>query len=185
MYLLTCSCGATLPIAASQAGNVVACPRCGRELSVPKLGELRQLPTASAAGPATGREPRLPLWRRLVFAALAAVAMGSTAWSLVALFQWQTTEVPLTMAEHIQHDRQQLEQAPPAELARLWAEFEAFDLYEPRPYDYQVAAEARAAWRRSTLVAAAVAIASVVAAILLVITGRRRSSPPPTLGTLG
>jgi hypothetical protein len=38
----TCECGYALPIAASSAGAVVPC-RCGRQVKIPKLSELKRL----------------------------------------------------------------------------------------------------------------------------------------------
>ncbi|MCE9524823.1 MAG: hypothetical protein K8R36_02065 [Planctomycetales bacterium] len=38
----TCECGCALPIAASSAGMVVPC-RCGKQVKVPKLSELKRL----------------------------------------------------------------------------------------------------------------------------------------------
>lgn len=53
-YLLPCSCGKTVSVSPSQAGGTAACD-CGARLEVPRLGEMRQLPTdesvaATAAG---------------------------------------------------------------------------------------------------------------------------------------
>ncbi|HJQ79658.1 MAG TPA: hypothetical protein VJ828_06865 [Lacipirellulaceae bacterium] len=44
-YLLTCGCGATLPVDVGQAGERVAC-QCGATLEVPPLRKLRHLPVA-------------------------------------------------------------------------------------------------------------------------------------------
>ncbi len=45
-YLLPCSCGKSVPIEVSQAGQTVHCD-CGATLDVPPLRHLRQLPTAT------------------------------------------------------------------------------------------------------------------------------------------
>ena len=42
-YLLSCSCGKTIPIDTIQAGQEVSC-ECGQSLEVPTLREIRQLP---------------------------------------------------------------------------------------------------------------------------------------------
>jgi hypothetical protein len=44
-YLLTCGCGATLPVDVGQAGERVTC-QCGATLEVPPLRKLRHLPVA-------------------------------------------------------------------------------------------------------------------------------------------
>ena len=42
-YLLTCVCGAEVPVGAAQAGGHTACPACGHHLEVPKLRDLGKL----------------------------------------------------------------------------------------------------------------------------------------------
>jgi hypothetical protein len=44
-YLLDCQCGNRLPVEIGQAGGRIACS-CGKQLDVPTLRNLRQLPTA-------------------------------------------------------------------------------------------------------------------------------------------
>ena len=46
-YLLTCECGKQVPIELGQAGGKVACS-CSKQLDVPTLRQLRQLPQAAA-----------------------------------------------------------------------------------------------------------------------------------------
>lgn len=45
-YLLTCSCGKTVPVDLGQAGGQVSCS-CGTQLDVPTLRQLRHLPRAA------------------------------------------------------------------------------------------------------------------------------------------
>jgi len=42
-YLLPCECTADVAVTAGQAGGRVTCGQCGRELGVPKLGDLARL----------------------------------------------------------------------------------------------------------------------------------------------
>jgi hypothetical protein len=44
-YLLACECGGEIAVRTQQAGGRTIC-ECGREVDVPKLGELRKLPAA-------------------------------------------------------------------------------------------------------------------------------------------
>lgn len=48
-YLLPCECSADVAVTAGQAGGRVTCRQCGRELEVPKLGNLARLPRHDAA----------------------------------------------------------------------------------------------------------------------------------------
>lgn len=51
-YLLTCTCGRTLPVEIRQAGEKLACA-CGATLDVPALRNLRHLPLESSHDPPT------------------------------------------------------------------------------------------------------------------------------------
>lgn len=48
-YLLPCSCGASIPVAASQAGGALRCEACQATLDVPRLRDLRELPVEAVA----------------------------------------------------------------------------------------------------------------------------------------
>ncbi len=56
-YLLTCTCGRTLPVEMGQAGGKLTC-ECGETLDVPPLRNLRHLPIEVSHGPA----PAAPTW---------------------------------------------------------------------------------------------------------------------------
>lgn len=60
LYLLPCTCGETVPVATSQAGETVACA-CGRALAVPTMREVRRLQPAPNDQPAAPR----PSWSAL------------------------------------------------------------------------------------------------------------------------
>ncbi len=85
-YLLNCSCGKSVPIETSQAGQAVACS-CGKQLEAPTMRMIRQLEPASEEG--ADRATKSGNWsilHRLLFAAGLAVA---TAGFLVAgFYQW-------------------------------------------------------------------------------------------------
>jgi len=54
-YRLSCTCGEAIPVAEGRAGGEIGCPRCGRQLAIPKLRQLRENPPwdkfeAEAAG---------------------------------------------------------------------------------------------------------------------------------------
>lgn len=53
-HLLSCQCGATIPVAASQAGGSAVCAECGATQSIPRLGQLRELPLETVSTNASG-----------------------------------------------------------------------------------------------------------------------------------
>lgn len=57
-YLLPCDCAADVAVTAGQAGGRVTCRQCGRELAVPKFGDLARLRRQEAVV-----RPGARLWR--------------------------------------------------------------------------------------------------------------------------
>jgi len=82
-YLLSCSCGEQVPVEVGQAGGKVTC-RCGTQLDVPALRQLRHLPQVKVAEAPSGRG-----WgaRQGIIAASAIVVAAALAWSL---WSWKT-----------------------------------------------------------------------------------------------
>jgi hypothetical protein len=54
-FLLPCPCSATIVVGQGQAGGRAACSACGREIDVPRLGELGRLKPVAAASTAPPR----------------------------------------------------------------------------------------------------------------------------------
>lgn len=57
-YLVPCDCSADVAVTAGQAGGRVECRQCGREIAVPKLGDLARLRRQEAAA-----RPHYEAWR--------------------------------------------------------------------------------------------------------------------------
>ncbi len=68
-YLLDCECAARHSVGTHQAGTELAC-ECGRTLSVPRLGELRQLPREGGATAGAAATSRWEAGHSLVMAGL-------------------------------------------------------------------------------------------------------------------
>jgi hypothetical protein len=113
-YLLTCGCGATLPVDVGQAGERVAC-QCGATLEVPPLRKLRHLPLApSAASKSTA------IWnlRKGLIAACLTIAVILAA---VALGSWLTDPtVPSFTAGRDQSVDEALKTITPVQAWTLW-----------------------------------------------------------------
>lgn len=116
-YLLTCSsCGASVAVGPSQAGGVVHC-ECGAPLDVPRLGELRSLPsehTTSAAHRRGGWNARLGvLTAGLIAAAVLAAGAG---WLMLTAPTPTPAPDPTSIAEDFD---KQIEQMRPVDLWRM------------------------------------------------------------------
>lgn len=89
-YLLPCSCGKSVAVEVSQAGDRVPCD-CGNVLNVPAMRLIRQLPAAPVTAPQKERlrDRSWSLMRRLLFAAGLVLVVGGL--GTAAYFQfWRT-----------------------------------------------------------------------------------------------
>jgi hypothetical protein len=84
-YLLPCSCGESVAIEISQAGQSVRCP-CGNMLDVPTMRLIRQLPPADASPSHKRlRDRSWSLTQRLLFAGGLAIFVGGL--GIAGIFQ--------------------------------------------------------------------------------------------------
>ena len=127
-YLLACSCGEKLPVAAPQAGQTVTCP-CGQVLEVPTIRRLAKLQRVEETTPAETpsrwgpREGLILLGAVITSAALIATCVLHVKKHLVAkeaalLDAKFTDEFTEEMADKIRRDIQQMS---PAQTWRVWA----------------------------------------------------------------
>jgi hypothetical protein len=132
-YLLTCDCGATLPVDVGQAGGRVSC-QCGAALEVPPLRKLRHLPVA----PTAAEEPASWNARRGIVAALiilAAIPALLALWSRLSEPKVATFE-PAAYSRSVD-DR--LKAMSPLQAWQLWVQHYSpmgergfFELVDPR-----------------------------------------------------
>jgi len=81
MFLLPCDCSAEIEVVTGQAGGVVGCAACGRQVAVPKLRDFSALREKSnAGGPAVAGR-----WGVAHAVALAASAVALLAWGTAAV----------------------------------------------------------------------------------------------------
>ena len=115
-HLLTCpNCGDTVAVGPSQAGSCVTCS-CGRELDVPTLRAMRQLPIGDppekTASPAWGiRQGLVALC--LILAVLCAIPG-------VYFLVEQTTTTPYRIDAQLNQIMRQLEKASPLQTWMYW-----------------------------------------------------------------
>lgn len=167
MPVLTCPhCAAAIEVATSRAGSQVTCAQCQGSVAVPNLGELRQLQadrlaassasTAAAANALQHDEAAVP-WRA-AFTALAVVTAVSLLLAGYCGMRWAASEVPVTMQQHLSEIAEAYQHAPPAELIHDWERLETYRPEFAGPYQYQAAADARAAWLHKALFGGGVAV---------------------------
>lgn len=179
MYLLRCSKGHEIPVAPQSAGGTVACPVCGEPQTVPKLGELRQLPHLEAGAEGSGKRP-VGFGFRLSFAALLLVALASAVVAIFAAFRWQTLPVPMTTERHVAQAKEGIGSLNPIQLIDAWHQHEQYDLSERQPFPYHFLVQTRAHWKSVCLTALAITVLSLLVATLVAIVGRGRKAASDT-----
>ncbi len=90
-YKLPCSCGKTIPIEVSQAGQTVRCS-CGAHVEVPAMRLIRSLPVVETIGPAkpSGDSP-WPILSSLLFAVGMLLFVGGL--GVAGYYQWGRTNL--------------------------------------------------------------------------------------------
>ena len=136
-YLLTCDCGETLKVEQRQAGSAMECS-CGRNLAVPTLGQLRDLPVATSLDAEVGT----PGWslRQGVFYAAGIIITLTSAIAIVTL---------LVLISRLKTDRptysfdRTIESLSPQEAWSAWKELSAGEPSSRRTPDHIAARQYR------------------------------------------
>jgi hypothetical protein len=159
-YLLTCGCGANVPVDVGQAGERITC-QCGQALEVPPLRKLRHLPIAAApAEKSTSWNPRRGIVATLII--LAAVPALIAFWSRI-------TEPKVARFEPATHTRnvdERLKAATPLQAWQDWVQYYSllgergfFEFTDPHAAAIGQEVAARRFLQRTLLVTSAVLFA--------------------------
>lgn len=164
-YQLTCSCGATHAVSASQAGQNILCA-CGKTLEVPTLRGLAALPVAIAPDQETRaidkadrRKPSLAL------GAMFAVIFLAVPTSIFFLYERWIMDTSLSEQSDRETALSQIEKSNDAELSAIWYEFSTVSLGSPtKPAFFHVQKRARSLEQNSAIAAGIAVLAGIVAA---------------------
>ncbi|MDG2223140.1 MAG: hypothetical protein P8L85_17295 [Rubripirellula sp.] len=181
MYLLPCPhCEHEIPVANYQAGDETTCSQCGQGVVIPKLGQLRQLPTAESP---THSEPagklsdsELSPLRRGGFLLFGLIALASFLIAAFCGINWFLSETSGTTDEHLKSVRTEYAKVPAAQLIREFEDMDNLSLDLTLPYAYKTKENRRRDWGQNASVAATVGGLSILASLLLVMTGRRKQT---------
>jgi hypothetical protein len=173
-YLLPCSCGQNVRIAASQAGGKVACV-CGKSLEVPTMRGVQQL----EAAPAESKVAAKPAWSPLHGATFAAGLMiAGVGVVLIAFYLLQYARVvghtrdfsPEVLAAEAAH----IDKLTPLELLGEWSEVLEHGLGDPSAPPW-VTAKIMIAGYRARIIGGATAVAAgLMLSVATLFVGRRR-----------
>ncbi|QDT08341.1 hypothetical protein [Planctomycetes bacterium K23_9] len=179
MYLLPCPhCKASIEVMPSQAGDVAICSECQANVPIPKLGELRQLPTAEdstvdsdrhqSGGDVSGLQVVAVI---LGLLALAGLLIGG-----FAAIRWFLLETPITSEIHIAKTKEAFEGLNAARLIREFEHMEKSSLDLVAMYDYKTKALEKRRWGLVALIASGLGLFAAVIALKLASTRRTAKS---------
>ena len=177
MHLLPCpSCQNDLSVSPSQAGDETICPKCQSTVTIPKLGDLRQLPLAEQdpiARPAGGQHQlETSSGRRAGFVVLGLIATASLIVAAFCGIRWSLIEVEATTETHIAMYRDEYKNLTAAELIREYEQMERDGLDLVRPYGYKRSEQMKRKWGQNASIAAGIGGVAMLGACLLAMSGR-------------
>ena len=176
MHLLTCpNCQASIPVAKSQAGGQLTCPDCQNRLTIPKLGDLKQLPLADQPDESHDFQPRteISVARRFGSGLFAFITVIALLTAIYCGIRWFLIENPITTEQHVAELRTEYRTLDPARLIREYEAMEKYGLELPEPFKYKKIANNKWAWGRNALTAGGTGLLSLTMAILLGMSGRK------------
>ncbi|QDV66946.1 hypothetical protein Poly24_06350 [Rosistilla carotiformis] len=172
MHLFTCPCGESFPISAAQAGQSIVCPHCNQSIQLPKLRDLKQLPSAQVAeeaSPARGWSGGQGLLFSVIFACLLA-SLGMSAWSS---YRWLQIEKPPTRAMMIATGEKEIDTYEAPQLLEFWMNYGQPGMGVRRMPGYAQVQVYRDSWKRWAFVSYAVATVCLIG----LITVSRKKAP--------
>ena len=174
MYLLPCpKCDSSLSISPSQAGDTTACPECAEPVSIPKLGELRKLPTNDAQSSTQQTvESDASTGGRIGFVIFSFLALMGMLITGFCGIRWSLVQAKESTESHLQAIEDTYPTLTPAKLVREFEDMEKYGLNYPLPYTYKTKQLEKQSWRNGALAGGALCFASALVALLLLRIGR-------------
>ncbi|EMI47135.1 hypothetical protein [Rhodopirellula sp. SWK7] len=173
MYQLTCpKCEAINEVSTAKAGGEISCSACHETIAVPKLGELRNLPSAEptsqerAASTAAG----LSGGRSMAFAGLGLVCLLCLLGAAFCGVNWSNIEVPMTTERHLEMLEESYAEASSAQMIREFEDVTKYGVDIPTPLEYRTIELRKQAWAQKTMAFAGIA---AVAFVLALFVGRK------------
>jgi len=177
MYLLPCTqCQTSIPVSPSQAGDKRTCSQCKTEVSIPKLGILRQLPQSEEqvnAGSKSQSDRQESF--QIPFVALFLLALCGFLVGGFCGIRWSLILVPKTTDQHVEEIRTTYAKQPAAELIREYEQMVGDGIELGVPFDYKRFADEKARWGIIATISVGVGLLAIVAAFWFAALGRRRA----------
>lgn len=178
MHLLPCpNCQETVLVSPSQAGDSTHCKSCDASIDIPKLGELRKLPSAapdlgSDASSKNNIRSENSTGRRIASTLLGCIAVMAVISAAYCGFRWASIEPSSSTEEYLATYREQYPIVESAVLIREYEDMEKISLDFPMPYKYKVSQNAKDHERNKAIGSGVVALITSILSIVIASTGR-------------
>ena len=137
-YLLPCSCGESLKVDTSQAGQELTCA-CGATLEVPTLRGIRQLePAESTAAPASRSEKKWSAKQGALFGVGVLVAVIGLAVGGMVYLSWRQLDTGMNEEKELAFWNEKIDDLPADEMWDAWQEVKRIGLGPQQPPEYVV-----------------------------------------------
>ena len=178
MHLLPCThCQHPLSVTPSQAGDSITCSKCQAEVSIPKLGVLRQLPLAETADEGkSATQKQRDSGVSVVFVALGMVAIAGFMVAAFSGIRWSLIPNLKTTDEHVADLRADYEERPSAELIREYEQMVGDGIELGLPFTYKRIGDEKQRWGQIAGISVATGLLAVVAALGFAAVSRRSAS---------
>ena len=178
MHLLPCTnCQHPLPVPPSQAGDSILCSECQTEVSIPKLGVLRQLPLAEKADEGkSARQKQRDGGVSIVFAALGMIALAGFIVAAFCGIRWVLIPNLKTTDEHVADLRADYAERPSAELIREYEQMVGDGIELGVPFTYKRIADEKQRWGQIAGISGVTGLLATVAAFGFAAVGRRSAT---------
>lgn len=178
MHLLPCTnCDNSLSVTPSQAGDSITCAKCQTEVSIPKLGVLRELPLAEKADKGTSATPKQRnSGVSVVFVALGMVAIAGFMVAAFCGIRWTLIPNLTTTDEHVADLRADYAERPSAELIREYEQMVGDGIELGLPFTYKRIADEKRRWGQIASISFGIGLFASVAIFAFAAVGRRSPS---------
>lgn len=126
-HLLTCECGLSHRVGRSQAGQQISC-ECGKELQVPTLRGLSELPLAEEKGVDASQSSAWKGWRAPTLATCSGLLVLSLLYSGYAFLQSFRNDLNYSTEDFIAEGDAAIDTFGPDELSITWTDFQTLGL---------------------------------------------------------
>ncbi|HBE68327.1 MAG TPA: hypothetical protein DDW52_09290 [Planctomycetaceae bacterium] len=138
-YLLRCQCGTDLHVTTSQAGDTVHCKACNSEVDVPRLRELKALPTVASEESTTllDQPNAWRTWRGPTIALCAGALLVFGAYATWFSLQYLAVDRTHDTDFEIAYGNEAFDQYSPEELSLVWNNYEEVGIGQKQMPEYE------------------------------------------------